>query len=88
MLPSAVQAAVQQAVRVPSGMVTATNSDIRRRLIDPRKPGKVALFKEPDQVWTDIPEHSDMKGTKLGAKDHEGELQRHSSILSSRVVVL
>jgi hypothetical protein len=73
-----VQAVVRQAQVVLSGMVGELNSDIRRRLL--ASPGsKVALFSRPEQVWTDIPEHSIWKGTEFGAHDLAGKWQQRSS---------
>jgi hypothetical protein len=69
----AVQAAVQQALLVLSGMVGELSSDIRRRLLRLSPPSKVALFVRPQQVWTDIPEHSIWKGTEFGTNDLAGE---------------
>ncbi|WIA21189.1 hypothetical protein OEZ85_000438 [Tetradesmus obliquus] len=63
------EAAVQQALRVLSGMVGELAPDIRQRLVSGVQPSKVALFKRPEQVWTDIPEHSIWKGTEFGAND-------------------
>jgi hypothetical protein len=73
MIPSALQAAVQQAVRVLSNMVAALNDDIKRRLLDEDLPGKVSLFKGPEQVWTDIAEKSDWKGTEFGSHHFTGK---------------
>lgn len=66
---AAAQAAVQQALRVLSGMVGELAPDIRQRLVGGVQSSKVALFKRPEQVWTDIPEHSIWKGTEFGAND-------------------
>jgi hypothetical protein len=79
MLPPALQAAVQQAVRVLSSMVAALNSDIKLGLVDGELPGKMSLFKGPEQHWTDIPEQSRWKGTELGSENHAGEPLHHAT---------
>uniref|UniRef100_A0A383VUG7 ShKT domain-containing protein n=1 Tax=Tetradesmus obliquus TaxID=3088 RepID=A0A383VUG7_TETOB len=60
------EAAVQQALLVISRVVGELHADVRRRLVTSSPPAKVALFKRPEQVFTDIPEHSQYKGTEFG----------------------
>jgi hypothetical protein len=60
---NALQAAVQQTLVVLRAMLTELNSGARMRLLTSSPPGKLALFKRPEQVWTDVPEHSIFKNT-------------------------
>jgi hypothetical protein len=56
------QEAVQQANLVLQAMLAELSSEARLRLLTSTPPSKVALFKRPEQVWTDVPEHSIFKG--------------------------
>jgi hypothetical protein len=59
----ALQAAVQQTLVVLQAMLAELSNEARTRLLTSSPPSKVALFNRPEQVWTDVPEHSGFKNT-------------------------
>jgi hypothetical protein len=54
---------VTQTLVVLQAMVAELSSEARHRLLTSSPPSKVALFKRPEQGWTDVPEHSIFKNT-------------------------
>jgi hypothetical protein len=62
---------------VLKAIVAELNSETRARLLTTSPPSKVALFKMPEQVWTDIPEHSVFKGEPAAQGDFSGKFYMH-----------
>jgi hypothetical protein len=69
---NALQAAVQQANLVLKAVLAEMNSATRTRLLTTSPPSKVSLFNRPEQVWTDIPEHSIFKGQAVADYELSG----------------
>jgi hypothetical protein len=68
---NALQAAVQQTLVVLQAMLAELSSGARMRLLTSSPPSKLALFKRPEQGWTDVPEHSIFKNTSF-AREFSG----------------